>query len=403
VLLHVHDWIGDLLEAQVENLEVLWGQWMDGRRSNEWALWGIRRLEERIEAHVDALILAEDRTDALLLALLGQGFAASDLAAGYSLLKTGRPEMVDAAMTYFSDVDPTERDGITMALRLGPIDPLRQTLDSLASQDDDAMAAAAGLVLVSHGLPLPQPGRLAMWRRSEEPAVARDAWLATALLPRKHRAGTGFSEYRPGLEQPNAELRDVAYFCGAVCGGDWVRAHARDHAKDDAVAARWFAITGQPEDAPKFTELLGKTSSLGVERFDVAASFGHPSVVPTLLEAMGSEDPITAVAAGRAFSRMTGQDVESPQRVALLEDPDDDPDFADEAYLPDAARARAWWDGNRGRITAGTRWLGGVDLGVLNAVLGDDIDMQTRFEHRVRSHFEAKTAAETREFDRFPW
>jgi hypothetical protein len=403
MLLAVHGWIGELLETQLENLETLWSQWMEARRSPDWTREALRLHEERIVAHVDALVLAGPTADPLLQAGLGAAFWSGDLAAGHAMLSSGRAEPARAVVRHLIDAPPDDRTGVAMALRLGPIDAVVDLLRELASDEDDALGAMAGLVLVGHGHGLPQPGRLAAWRGSSDPAVAGPALLATALLPRKDRPKIGASEFEPLLGAPDPSLRDLAMFAGAALRGDWVHAWAREHAREDRVALQWFGVLATEADVPAWIALVER-ADLGPERFDAAASCGHPKLLEPVLAAIGSDDPATAVAAGRAFTRMTGRDISTLQRVALVEPGTsvDDAEFAEQAYLPDPERAQAHWDRNRGTLSAGTRWLGGLDFGSPTATLTDDLDLRSRFEESVRRIQSGHPSLEPLALERFP-
>src|SRR5207249_9396456 len=81
-------------------------------------------------------------------------------------------------------------------------------------------------------------------------------------------------------------------------------------------ALRLLAILGGPEDLgairdPRWAEQLGATW------FDVLGSSGQPGVIGDLVRGMENPNPRLAVAAGAAFTKITGCDVESKTRVPL--------------------------------------------------------------------------------------
>ena len=70
----------------------------------------------------------------------------------------------------------------------------------------------------------------------------------------------------------------------------------------------------------------------GPQRCALAARSGHPSAIEPLIELMSDPDALTAAAAGTAFTRITGLDIEARrQRLPTSADADDfEREFADE-------------------------------------------------------------------------
>ena len=124
--------------------------------------------------------------------------------------------------------------------------------------------------------------------------------------------------------------------------------------KDNLRVAARLAEAG---DAAAVAEKLWATpnGSVGL------AMLGRPADVERLIEVLAHPDPLMAIAAGVAFTRLTGADIASTQRVTLPVADGDDPAFADDAWLPDQHRAKhAWRDvkpklGDAQRIAGGYR------------------------------------------------
>jgi len=101
---------------------------------------------------------------------------------------------------------------------------------------------------------------------------------------------------------------------------------------------------------------------------------GDPSYVPWLLNQM--EDLKLARLAGEAFTMITGLDLslldlDRKPPAQLETGPNDDPDDADIAMdedddlpWPDPARIRAWWQGNHARFPVGVRFFMGEPIAV---------------------------------------
>ena len=99
---------------------------------------------------------------------------------------------------------------------------------------------------------------------------------------------------------------------------------------------------------------------------------GDPFYIPWLIKQMA--DPEVARVAGEAFAMITGADIayqdldgeepegfeagptENPEDEDVALDPDEDLPWADPAKI------EAWWEENKGRFTAGTRYLAGAPV-----------------------------------------
>jgi hypothetical protein len=89
---------------------------------------------------------------------------------------------------------------------------------------------------------------------------------------------------------------------------------------------------------------------------------GAISAIPALLDAM-SDDKLTH-AAGRVFARITGatnigaaDPIPPPEGLT-----EDEIDLWDTSLPPDPAKARAWWEKEKGRFTIEGRWQAGRDV-----------------------------------------
>lgn len=139
---------------------------------------------------------------------------------------------------------------------------------------------------------------------------------------------------------------------------------------------------------------LAKAVNLGALRYRALGACGHPKVVPELLAGMEDKNPLSAVAAGAAFTKITGCDVESNRRAVVLPADGSRPDefereFLDEVKLPCVETAFAHWSQVKDRYAKGTRWCRGVDLsqGANNEALAQ-VDMESRWERLLCGRFE---------------
>lgn len=168
-----------------------------------------------------------------------------------------------------------------------------------------------------------------------------------------------------------------------------------------------LAVLGQPSDVESVLA-IGRTTTLGSRRFGLYASYGHPRTVKDLLVSMASKDPNTAVAAGVAFTKITGADVDSPQRVTLPPEDGREPDefekeFLEEAFLPSAENAEQHWKAVQDRFARGVRWRRGLDLsqGASPELLAQ-LDMEGRYEACLRGKYEGTWQGTPQQLERFP-
>lgn len=202
--------------------------------------------------------------------------------------------------------------------------------------------------------------------------------------------------YTSGLQDPDADVRGAALYAAAWTRQKWLLDYCRNLARQPALedwdALYLLAILGQPSDLERILT-IGRSKALGARRFAAYAAFGHPRVLPDLLIEIANNDPNTAVAAGGAFTKITGADIDSDQRVTLQpeeEAPQDElaQDFLEEAFLPSPQLATAHWNDQKDTLTRGLRWRRGVEISqpLANNVL-DSLDMEARWQTRMRIHF----------------
>jgi hypothetical protein len=115
-----------------------------------------------------------------------------------------------------------------------------------------------------------------------------------------------------------------------------------------------------------------------------------------------------AAAAGAAFTKITGCDVESSRRAVVLpangREPDEfEREFLEEVKLPDVDRAQAHWAKVKGDFTKGSRYGRGLDLsaGATDDQLGQ-LDLESRWEALLRARFERGGAGSPSSYARYP-
>lgn len=203
--------------------------------------------------------------------------------------------------------------------------------------------------------------------------------------------------YPAALADPDPDARHAALMAAAWSGERWLLEYCRSLASEPQTehwdALQMLAILGEPSDLERIIK-VGRTVDLGSCRFELYASFGHPRVVRDLLIELESDDENTAVAAGIAFMKITGADIDSEDRVELQPEDGSEPDdfekeFLDEAFLPDPELAKKHWSRVKDDFAEGTRWRRGLNLssrGGLDVL--DQLDMEARWEVCLRATYE---------------
>ncbi len=240
---------------------------------------------------------------------------------------------------------------------------------------------------------IPTPTRQSLSSAALVTLVERPAsWLADSLIPE-----AGGLPYVQGLNDSDPQVRSAAILSAAWTGQRWLREYLRIRATNPDPES-WeflsmFALVAQPSDLERIVA-LGRTTALGSRRFQLFASYGHPHIVGDLLVALESNDPHAAIAAGRAFARITGADIASNKRAILL--PEDgrevdefEREFLPEETLPDPRRAQEHWNQVRDEFARGVRWRCGLEVSQpFAAGVIDQLDMEGRWEACVRGRYQ---------------
>jgi hypothetical protein len=263
VLLAAPAWKQNLLTVHVEELESLWLRRLAGWRSPEWTDVALRRLDERILAHADALVLAGDEAMLVLEQALGSEAWTAVLGAAHVLLSREDGEGVRAAHAGFGEARGPALEAWGVALRHAPVEPHRELLQRAARGEDEPHAAAALSALIFHGLDV-EPLRLPWLARARDPMIRRQAWeavayLGAALLAASSAAGlrSHLAEvFRASLDEPDLAVRAALLEAAVWTRQPWLLTHLRGRAAGDRLGPedlpelRLLARIGVPEDAP---------------------------------------------------------------------------------------------------------------------------------------------------------
>jgi hypothetical protein len=237
--------------------------------------------------------------------------------------------------------------------------------------------------------------------------VRRQAWRVAAYLGVPLDAKL----YAAAMRDEDLGVRNAALLAAAWSRVPGVLTLTRQAAEapspDNLSQLHLLAVLGTPQDLPRLRAIVSMPG-LGPARFPVAVAFGHPELVDLLLVEMANPDPATAVAAGEAFTRITGQTVDSGERVKVVPegaDPADEfeSEFQDEVLLPDPELARKHWDKVQSQFAGTVRLALGFDLshGATPEVLGK-LDLKSHSEAALRGRFQGSWPGSAMELEAFP-
>jgi hypothetical protein len=285
-------------------------------------------------------------------------------------------------------------DGLRLALCHGVPERMLPHLTRLLATAPSAVAAAAAEILAFGGQSVPV-ACVRPFFASPEVEVRRSAWRWTLYAT----GATG--EAPPGLPWAMlfasgfADADDLTY---AACleAAAWTRfpgllEHLRKQVQTPGAPVRPAALLmlgalGGSGDL-ELVSMLGRKPDLGLQRFELLASYGHPQTVAIVLQEMRNQEPKIAAAATRAFHNLTGVDVTSQVSVPAetLDDPFEQ-EFVDEVHLPDVAAAEACWARLAKPFAAATRWSRGIDVSQNGSAPGlRQLNLRARREAILRS------------------
>ncbi len=384
--------IPELLAIHADELAYLWGQRRAAMHDTRYTLTSFLELNERVEAHVAGLLAVP----AALPELLGQRLLASEdrddaFAAAYGLLRLTDVALTAKVVDALAGASGAVLLGLRDALSFASFGAAEPALQSLLAQGDDAHALAAATVLAHHDRLPPLDARFCRLLLAPEPAHAQQAWRVLTRLDGQLAttpAGVPPRPYQPAFSRPDDMLRAAVFGAGLWSARPWaLRGLRQQAAGGDRVALDWLAGVGAAEDLELVTSACAATLPPG-QQPALLARFGHPQVLPRLVDTMRGADAFAAAAAGAAFARVTGEDVRGVRATPPPRDDADDfaREMAEPVWLPDAGAAEAWLRQHGTRLAEAARWNRGLPLGAepTTAVLAR-IDLPARWDACARA------------------
>lgn len=400
------DFLPDVLEEHLDELQVLLAMRDGVLRASDARLRHLKETDARILAHLDGVLSVGERGHPLLRELLaGEDPAAVEVAC-FALMTLGTGAATSMVIEAWDRSEGSLLLGIASAIRrIG--EPATLAHVAAADTGGTLRQAAAARAIVWHGAWRPSPTLVLPFLRDGNPPVRREGWL----LVRDAELVLDAKTYGAALRDDDPSVRDAALFAAAWTGVQGAlnvaRAGASRPSAENPLPLQLLAVLGEKADASAITSLV-RHEALGALRFELAGLCGFPSLVPELLTAMSGQDPRSAIAAGKAFARITGVDVTSTERAYFPREGDDPNDefaaeFMDEGLLPDAGEAREVWGRVGVALEEMQRACSGRDFST-PPVWTDlqDLDLETRWWQLLRGRFWQSIILSMAEFERFP-
>ncbi len=391
MLVDVSEWRPDILAEHVEELESLWNRRLRAPRSPELEAVGLARLDQRLEAHTDALVLADEHA----LPLLEKALASEEtpVAASAALALASSDAYGERLIDAFFEAPPAARAGMRAALELRAPPRLRQALAAKAGGASAELAVAVAAIAAAHGDPVSVSARRA-WLEAPQVEVRRQAWRIEARFASARAVpaaeAPSQAEHVRGFDDADREVRRAALEAAARGGWPWLLDRLRAGARVPSVRAvdehMLLAMIGQADDTDRLVA-LGRSAELGWYRYALLAVCGRAPAVEELLRTMRESAPVDAALAAAAFHRVTGMDVRRAERIPLVPAGADPDDLTDEIKACDAALAARSWDDARARM-GGARWVRGEDADALAAdALPVNLNLELRYALQLRAAF----------------
>jgi uncharacterized protein (TIGR02270 family) len=174
--------IPEVYAKHIEEFAFLWGQRQAALRSPDYMLSDVARLDERLGAHLEGLLLAGEAAIPALDAVMAGDDPQTVAAAAYILLSLKTPKAAERVMETFPKAEGEKLEALRLALCHGPVELVEKSLRDAAGSAPAPVAVAALEALAFHGRPDTAMDRLVEFLRDENPQVRRTAWRVMAIL-----------------------------------------------------------------------------------------------------------------------------------------------------------------------------------------------------------------------------
>jgi uncharacterized protein (TIGR02270 family) len=331
-----------------------------------YALKDIKRVDSRVEAHLDGLRTAGSFGRGLWQNMLGSKKPGEYFAVGVLAFESGDPIAIAKILSLCGKNELMR--GVIAALGWIPFEQVRERIDELLTAEH-LVARRVGIAAAAIHRACPT-GFLRRAITDRDPVLRARAYRAVGelgcleLLP---RIRSGFSDSDEGARFAAAwSATRLSENLDSLATLRLIAKSASRHAYDAvALAVRRM----KPEAANQWLLSLAKQKEKVRTALVGAAATGDPSLIPWIMDQMSV--PNFARAAGHAFSMITGANLEfedldndRPAEFGIV--PNDDPKDAEvameediELRWPETKMIARWWEKRQADFVPGKRFLCG--------------------------------------------
>jgi hypothetical protein len=236
--------------------------------------------------------------------------------------------------------------------------------------------------------------------RPEPPSPIKPA------APRATKRSATFPDFELGWQDPDPSVRREAMLAAVWGRQNWVmdrlRAIVRVSPGENVDALWLLGVLGDPGDLPLVQSIVSNRR-LGSERCDLLGAYGHPEVIPELLNLLADPDPLIASAAGSAYLKITGFNLRTGRRqLPAAENADAfEIEFAPEVEVVDPHEASERWRREASKFGSGVRWCRGHNVSDGAGAVLEELDLPSRGEAILRDHFRAVAPGSPRDLVKF--
>jgi uncharacterized protein (TIGR02270 family) len=341
----------------------------------------LRRLDDRIAAHLDGLAVAGATGTALCTAALERPGAGEVFARAVRAIDERDEAWLDRLAALAATL-PDARRGLLSAFGWVSAAQLQGIVRSLLASGDATRRDLAIGACRLHGVD-PGPVLRDALRDTQPAALRASAWRAAGDLGRTDLLDAAVG----AIDDPAEEVAWHATVAAAMLGDRTRVPQALEAAaqrdgpwRDEAV--HWLMLVTGIERGREFLRVLAKAQVPEAVRkrrvIRACGLLGDTGYVPWLVETM-KEEPLSRIA-GESFSMITGADLAAldlerkpPEGVrnGPTDDPDDDDVAMDEDESlpwPDPEQVQRWWQSHAATLPAGVRCFMGAQPGSAECV-----------------------------------
>jgi len=338
-----------LLEEHLEEADFLWDQREEALDSRDYDLDDLIGLEERLAAHVDALLIGGVPAWEMLLPALTGDAEGVRFAAACVALASGDDGRIAAVVDALGAAD-TAPPGILGALR-HLAGPAAEALAARFLAGTQPMPRATAIDALGFRRVGPEPKALQAALVDTDPDVRAAALTAAGRL----RAAGLLMEVDRALDAPEDVVRRAALEAGVVLGSPAARDRCRAAVDRDApeadAALMLLGHLGDPADLDRV--VVAARGAHGPAGVAAMGWLGATVCMPVLIGLCGQAETGPAVMA--AVARLTGADPEAEELLATPPAEEDD-EAPEVPPAPDPERLAAWWAARAGDYAADVRY-----------------------------------------------